>query len=320
MSFERHLKTIFGRIMSELSVGSDPELDWSRDIRAQELIPMLRSIHNMKTTVSPSHPEVWNSRVRTADIAFRPTFIDRSLFSRYYMSSDSPVNVCFILSDLFNACHIGSSSMTPLGQLSNHCLRIIFNDNSNKLSLELIEENTQTKANIRTFLAEEPMVSQWIAWIKSYSMPNLCRLLEECGSDQWLHRDWYELWFINTFPIILRQCTVFWQWFQSLPPLTQRVKERSDDKDMQREWRHWMFMKSMDVSNRYRLSLWSYTQALIHTSKLSVRIDADGLLSFIVIKLDQNLIDHCFVEYFIVPEWNNTYISPNHSFNQFIIF
>ena len=64
------------------------------------------------------------------------------------------------------------------------------------------------------------------------------------------------------------------------------------------------FLHSRDVSNRYKMSLMKTSlKALIHTSKLSVRTDEEGLLSLqFMIKLDQTEIEHCFVEYFILPE------------------
>jgi len=259
---------------------------------AQRLIPMLRAIHIKKTTVMAITNRGLKMTCQDQSKCLQATsFVDRSLFNRYFMSEEEiPMTVCFRLADLLNVLTIfllSDDKNRRQMSLSGHTLKITYFGDSEKLLLCLSDETIATKAYIKTFNSEELMIF-------NMSFVNKIILTAESFIDFWksvdVTSDWIQISIFNREP-----------WLQFTTESERAKVNYSIDRDSDDVEQ---YQCSHEVTNRYKMSLLKFTlKALIHTSKLSIRTDSEGLLSLqFMIRLDGHDNEHCFVEYFIVPD------------------
>jgi len=282
--------------MSQTS-GSDDEFRFEAEIcEPKKLIPMLRSIQIMKTTVMAITRRGLKLTGQDSSRCLQAnSFIDRSLFTRYYMSSEeSPVSVCFRLSDLIHVLTVlGSSGRTASSaapQLSDNSFRIQYSSTSDRIRLQFREETTETKAYIKTYGVEDLMIF-------GMNSTNKVILNVEPIVDFWKSADLTS----EYIEVSITAGEPYMRWTTESERARVNHNIHRDSPAVEQ------FLHSEDIENKYRMSLMKFTlKALIHSSKLSIRTDADGLLSlqFMVKLMDHLDVEHCFVEYFIVPEVN----------------
>ena len=278
--------------MSLSQTSSESEFRFEAEITdPKKLIPMLKAIQIKKTTVMAITCRGLKLTCEDPSKSLQATsFIDRSLFIRYHMSSEeTPATVCFRLSDLLNVLSILGSSQTT-DRFSDQTLHIYYNSQSDNLILRLRDNTFETKAKIKTYSSDELMLFQ----------TNFCNkiiLNSEPIADFWksadLTSDYIQISVYGRSPYL--------QWTTESPRAKVNYNIHRDSTEVEQ------YIHSIDVSNKYKMSLMKCSlKALSHTSKLSVRTDEEGLLSLqFMIDLDQPEIEHCFVEYFIVPEADN---------------
>ncbi|XP_054160721.1 cell cycle checkpoint protein RAD1-like [Oppia nitens] len=267
----------------------------------KRLIPMLRSINIMRTTVMAITSKGLKLTCQDSGRCLQAnSFIDRTLFDRYSMSNETiPVSVCFRLTDLLHVLTLMCGSV-PVAIASDvhmvgggdDVLRLKYSSDVERIRLEFREETAHKKAYIRTYEVEELMIFHM-------NCINKVILNAEPIVDFWkscdLSSDHIEVGITADEPYL--------RWSTDSERARVHYNINKDSPDVEQ------FMHSEDVTNRYKMSLMKFTlKALINSSKLSIRTDADGLLSLqfmIRLKDDRDQpVEHCFVEYFIVPEVN----------------
>lgn len=280
--------------MAFSQTSSESEFRFEAEINdPKKLIPMLKAIQIKKTTVMAITCRGLKLTCEDPSKCLQATsFIDRSLFTRYYMSSEeTPATACFRLLDLLNVLSIFGSSQASHRFFENS-LHISFSSLRDDLVLRLKNNSSETKAKIKTYSSEELMLIQ----------TNFCNKIiinSEPIVDFWrgadLTSDYIKISIYGQSPYL--------QWTTESPRAKVNHNIHRDSTEVEQ------YVHTTDVSNRYKMSLMKCSlKALSHTSKLSIRTDEDGLLSLqFMIDLDQADIEHCFVEYFIVPENDNQF-------------
>jgi len=174
-------------------------------------------------------------------------------------------------------------------QRQRNTLRITCLGENNPLILELSDQTTVTKAKILPFNVEHLIMF-------NIDFINKIILNSEAFIEFWrcadLNSDWIEILITDTEPYLQFSTE------SERAKVNHSISKNSENIEF--------FQCSYAVKNRYKMSLIKQSiKALINSSKLSIRTNADGLLSLqFMIKLDETH-ENCFVEYYLMPFADN---------------